>query len=761
MFLQRLLQINIATLAALGTLLVGMGQRSATLPLLMSIAAIASVWLTDVTGWFRLNRKFASMAALVALVLTGRELLQFNSVTQVLGLARLLIYVQIILLFQEKDIRTYRHLIIMSLLQVVVAAIFLQGVLFGGLLIVYMLVGLSALALLCLHREHELFRSDAQPASVPFTGSASHRVAGEVGRELFGRLAMIGLATFALTLLLFLTVPRLGRTAWRGPNVVTKHIVGFSDTMTLGELGEIIESSEQVMRITLTDATTHEPYTVRGELYLRGAVLTHYRSGTWQRQKTGRPARPLAAAQDQQPTVLQQIIVEPMDRDELFCLWPPIRATSNNALPNNDLQLRDDRLVRSPSRRSERFTFDLETTALADGIQTPLVPYNNADGDVKPLLQTPELPQLTAQAERWAADSGLADDDRMGLARHLARRFLNARRFQYSLQGQPRDESIDPIEDFIANNPRGHCEYFATALALMLRSRGIPSRVVVGYKCGEMDELGRFYQVRQWHAHSWVEAYLEPEDLPESLGQGDDAQRWSGGAWLRLEPTPGASADGGGENSDQGLSLLSRIERSFDRLQALWGNYVMEMDRDRQREAIYRPVVRAIQTAIENLSDPQWWRNLARRVVRALDPTGWGVGHWVLGLVILLVGLPAALFCVRRVWRISQRLWSRLAGRPVCRAGVDLPGIEFYRRLETLLARHGLHRGVGQTQREFAREAGLRLAEITGHAQLTPLPDQVVEAYYGVRFGCLPLDNDRAETVEQALRQLAACQAPS
>ncbi|MEE8452523.1 MAG: transglutaminaseTgpA domain-containing protein [Thermoguttaceae bacterium] len=751
MYLQRLLQINMATLAALGTLLVGMGQRSATLPLLMSIAAITSVWLTDITGWFRLNRKVANVAALVALVLTARELLQFNSVTQVLGLARLLIYVQIILLFQEKDLRTYRHLIIMSLLQVVVAAIFLQGVWFGGLLIVYMLVGLSALALLCLHREHERMRPDAEPVSVPFTGSASRRAAGEVGRELFGRLAMIGLATLGLTLLLFLTVPRFGRTAWRGPTVVTKHVVGFSDTMTLGELGEIIENPEEVMRIWLTDATTSQPYAVRGELYLRGAVLTHYQRGTWQRQKAKGTEAPIAAAD---VTVLQRIDIEPLDRNELFCLWPPILTEANNGL-----QFEGDRLVRSPSRRTQRFT--LGTTALADGIQTPLVPYRGTKDGVESLLQTPELPQLAAQAERWAADSGLADDDRMALARHLTRRFLNARQFEYSLQGQPRDESIDPIEDFITNNPRGHCEYFATALSLMLRSRGIPSRVVIGYKCDELNQFDRFYQVRQWHAHSWVEAYLEPSHLPESLHQGEDARRWHGGAWLRLEPTPGASADNGDESSSRELSLLDRFERSFERLQTLWGNYVMEMDRDLQRKAIYQPIVRAVQAAIENLSDPQWWRNLAQRVVRAVDPTGWAAGHWVLGVVILLVGLPAAVFGVRRVRRTTRRLWSRLAGRAVSRAGVDLPEIEFYRRLEMLLARHGLRRTVGQTQREFAREAGLRLAEITGHAQLTPLPAQVVEAYYGVRFGRLPLDNDRAETVEQALRQLAACQASS
>ena len=76
---------------------------------------------------------------------------------------------------------------------------------------------------------------------------------------------------------------------------------------------------------------------------------------------------------------------------------------------------------------------------------------------------------------------------------------------------------IDAIEDFVSNNPRGHCEYFATALALMLRSEGIPSRVVLGYRCDEWDPATQSFQVRQLHAHAWVEAYLAAERIPDAL----------------------------------------------------------------------------------------------------------------------------------------------------------------------------------------------------------------------------------------------------
>ena len=754
MYLQRLLQINMATLAAMGTLLVGMGQRSAGLPLMMSVAAITSVWLTDVTGRFRLSRKVANVAALAALVLTARELLQFNSITQILGLVRLLIYVQIILLFQEKDLRTYRHLIILSLLQVIVAAIFMQGLWFGGLLIVYMLVGLSALTLLCLHREHELLRPAVEPPSPEshFTGGAcSHGPMG-VGRELFGRLAVTGAATLGLTLLLFCTVPRLGRTAWRGPNILTKHLVGFSDKVTLGELGQIIESPDEVMRIWLVDASTGRPYAAPSEIYLRGAILTQYQDGQWEPQKRPSDGPPVAFRPNEHAEVLQRIAIEPLDRRELFCVWPPIAIE-----PNDDLQLRGDRLVRVPNRRNERFEFQLGTTAFDNGVQTRLVPCKEAKPNLRTLLQTPELPRLTALAERWAIQSRIGDRDQMAMARYLEHQFRRPGLFQYSLKGPIRDESIDPIEDFVVNNRSGHCEYFATALALMLRSRGIPSRVVVGYKCDEFNNFDDFYNVRQWHAHSWVEAYLGPEYLPEQLaGQlpeqlpaADEADQWKSGGWLRLEPTPGAAT---GRADD--ASLTGQVNTAFHWLQSLWANYVMEMDRDRQYEAIYQPILDAIRRVIDALRDPDWWRGLLQRGLKTLDPTRWAIGQWVLGTLTLLVALPVSILLIRRICRVAWRLGHRLVGRAIVSGNTDRAEVAFYRRLEALLARRGLRRSTAQTQHEFAAHAGARIAQMADQPDLALLPLTVVEAFYHVRFGRLPLDNATAQAVEQALDEL-------
>jgi hypothetical protein len=319
---------------------------------------------------------------------------------------------------------------------------------------------------------------------------------------------------------------------------------------------------------------------------------------------------------------------------------------------------------------------------------------------------------------------------------------------------------MDPIEDFLFNNPRGHCEYFATALTLMLRSQQIPARMVVGYKCDEFNELGGFHQVRQSHAHTWVEAYLDPEqleDLPPEMLHGKDHWDWSFGGWLRLDPTPAA-----GETEAGGIfaAFLDRAKKAVDWLESRWTNYVVEMDRQRQREAIYQPVVRAARDAIRNLRDPQWWRGLLEKIGWVLDITEGGAGFWLRLVLLLPTGLLVLVFGVRWLRRLLPRLWARLAGWAIPAAGKDHPRVEFYDRLEALLARHGLVRSAGQTQHEFAAAAGTRIAADTGRPQLAPLPGRVAEAFYQVRFGRLPLDTAEEEAVEHALAELKTVSSP-
>jgi hypothetical protein len=796
-----------AALAALATLLVGMGLRSLVIPAAMMLAAALSVWLTDVSGRLVLGAGWANLARVGALVYCVATL-RWERHALVMDVARLLVFLQVVVLFQKKDTRTYWHLAELGLLQVVVAGLLTQGMMFGLLLVVYLVVGLSALALLFLWQE----RNRCQPAAVPqrpaaagsrwplagqvsaFSGGAPGRLAVE--GELFTRLLRLAAASLVLSILAFFAVPRLGHGAWRANGQSIRATVGFNDRVRLGELGRVIQNPQEVLRIAFHDEATGGVYPVESEVYLRGALLTWYDEGEWtcppRNQALTRSAEKPASALParSRELVRQRIQLEALDRPELFCVWPfrvPEEQRRRVVFEHTT-----QRLMRSEGIAGTRFEYELLTTAFRRGEQTPLTPVFEVAGDLgsesgptvwgstlwlEELLRKPTITNKDRQAEpklywvnklagQWAAQADVDPGDAYHLATLFERRLRDSGEFRYSLQGwgsaalpevvDPSDPGApppkDPVERFLVQRRQGHCEYFATALAMMLRHVGVPCRVVVGYKTGDWNDMGAYFTVRQLHAHTWVEAFLRPDQVPEFAKTDEERThpvqetRWRYGAWLRLDPTPA---------SEEQSSLIRSITTSkyLDWLDYLWNNYVMEMDRPRQRQAIYRPVVGAVRQAAEALTDADWWSALWASLRRQ-----YALGNWTVIAILLLIvavagaGIAYSVYCAQRALR---RRWQRRAGRRQHGSLHRRPGtVGFYRRLEAALGRSGIHRGASQTQREYAETARRRFSASEQSADLAPLPALVVEAYYRVRFGGQPLDKAQADAVEHALSQL-------
>lgn len=772
--IERLLLVNTATLTVVSALLFGMGQSGSSLPMLVVFAVVASILLTDVTGWFRLNRRVAGLAALVAFASVAGQMMSRDPFQLFLAVARLLVYLQLILLFQPKDRRIYWQLILLSLLLVVVSAVFNHGVFFGLLMVGYSFMAISAMALVFLYHESNLHaESDAAPPTPsapraarvwPFADQVSYfagddavrknRQTGPMG-ELLARLVRLAFGTLVFTAVAFSVLPRFGQSAWRGPFFSPRHLVGYSGKVQLGELGNVVEDSSEVLRIAFTDADHKRMYSVSGAIYLHGTILTRYAEGVWRLPKVGRyygygmvPWRSYAPRGD---IVIQNITIEPMDRNEVFCVQPCYTVRKYPELRHDPYR---QSISRDDDHRDLRYSFELRTNAFEDGRQKAISPVGWLP-NMEHLLELPEekLPELIELARRWSAEPGLADNQILDRAQHLSNKLKFSDRFRYSLQKQPRDPALDPAEDFVKNNPSGHCEYFATVLTLMLRSQGIPARMIVGYKCDEFNPLGKYFQVRQLHAHTWVEVYVAPDQIPPGVVQRDDEkEEWANGAWYRLDPTPGADA---GEQGAVG-QVMANAARGVDLLEYIWKYYVMEMDRFRQRQAVYQPVADAIKNAYQRVTSLQWWKETLLGLLRALDPANWNVGHWLSwrGLVtVLLLGLTLwivrrfARFLVRqgRRWRDARR---RLAAR-AARAHVP-----FYRRFQNWAAGRGWHRADGQTHREFARSVALRLTETSDGDNLAELPETITEAFYRVRFGQHPLDKTCHEEVEQALDRL-------
>src|SRR5262249_9256129 len=243
------------------------------------------------------------------------------------------------------------------------------------------------------------------------------------------------------------------------------------------------------------------------------------------------------------------------------------------------LSTNDGSLFRSDNPGGE---YDYEVTSDADpaGTQPQEAPpgrYADLRDDLKEGLR--------AIAEPLIAD--IKGDDTTSLvarARAIEAYLRDSGQFGYTLEMKVIDHNVDPVLDFLTNRKEGHCEYFASALALLLRSVDIQARVVNGFKGGDWNELTSTINVRQKHAHSWVEAYIGTyKDGPTR-----------GPVWITLDPTP---ANARRQSIAQVGGMGSIFRPLTDLIRHVWVFYVVGYNGERQDRLIYQPMLTLIKEA--------------------------------------------------------------------------------------------------------------------------------------------------------------------
>jgi protein-glutamine gamma-glutamyltransferase len=324
-----------------------------------------------------------------------------------------------------------------------------------------------------------------------------------------------------------------------------------------------------------------------------------------------------------------------------------------------------------------------------------------------------------------------APEHHEAIARALEAHLSSSGEFTYTLDLARKDKSIDPCEDFVLNTKAGHCQRFATALVLMLRSQGIPSQMVIGFRGCENRGDG-WYDVREDHAHAWVEVLVRSAEddtpplwqLAAQLGlpaQVDASSLWAGSIapawfslprgtgwmpmrWITLDPTPGeAGADDSGA-----ASLLGQA---------------------RQR---WEAILKALLLAYNKESREQ----AAEAVVEWLTERNGGI--YLVAGALGLVGLR---------YGVKRRARRRTAGTVMPTS---------VRRLAAILSRAGYPWPPGQTAREYARLAGAGLKLVSATAVVAHVPERVVAAYYAERFGQIRLTEAEVQQLDADLRALQA-----
>jgi hypothetical protein len=297
------------------------------------------------------------------------------------------------------------------------------------------------------------------------------------------------------------------------------------------------------------------------------------------------------------------------------------------------------------------------------------------------------LPVVDSRIPRLAEQITLSADNDYDKA--LALEAYLRTHFAYTLQ-LPRTVPHDPLANFLFERKQGHCEYFASSMAVMLRTLGIPSRVVNGFRGGEFNDVTSQYVIRASDAHSWVEAYFP------NYG------------WVPFDPTPSAS-----------IPLRTgwnRVTLYVDAMASFWREWVVNYDVGHQQSLAVSASSRS-RHLLWVLR--RWWHRHYRDLLAAARHTGstvagaplrWGLGG---GLFAALLGLVVN---APRLLRALGRF--RLAARP--ERSPRRAATIWYERMTDSVARRGWRKSPTQTPDEFVAridDAGVRLrvAEFTRH----------------------------------------------
>jgi transglutaminase-like putative cysteine protease len=480
---------------------------------------------------------------------------------------------------------------------------------------------------------------------------------------------------------------------------------GFSDRVQLGQIGQIQQSNAVVMHIQI-DGDEQGRYA----LHWRGVALARFDGKNWSnpreqyvlpREADGGFTVPVASqglarvdagridvsSGKRNVSIHYRVLMEPIGTN-VFFLAPWARRVrgayrmlgldNGGAVYDLDGQravsvYEADSDISAPSPVELRKAGPAPPAFAAAYLQLP--------------ASDPRIPLLAAQIAGSASNNY---DRAVAIESYLKTHY------GYTLQ-LPRSPVADPVANFLFERKQGHCEYFAASMAVMLRTLGVPARLVNGFRSDEFNDVTGNYVVRAKDAHSWVEAYFP------------------GYGWVTFDPTPG-----GATGTPEGWG---RMMLYMDAAASFWREWVISYDSSHQ-SVLGHSVLNGTRTSWERART--WVRlryeqalNWARRRQRGVEqaPRSWLGG--ITGVAFLLLLLAN----VKRIARMIRT--GQLQAHPE-RAPHEAAAM-WYERMARYMARRGLRKSTNQTAGEFVR--------FIGDEQLRARVRQFTEAYESARFG--------------------------
>ncbi|HXM97516.1 MAG TPA: DUF3488 and transglutaminase-like domain-containing protein [Candidatus Dormibacteraeota bacterium] len=550
------------------------------------------------------------------------------------------------------------------------------------------------------------------------TGSISSQASPRQDRRLTKALcfAALGASLGGIVLggALFFIFPRFSAGYWGRTGMQPSLMTGFNENVELGQIGEMKKNSAVVMRVR-TGGPVNYPL-----LRWRGIALVEFDGRRWFTNGQHGEQLPSArnsdgwirvdtseAAKNRNATGLKYtILLEPLATDALFVPANVVSLRGNFSGEGGGYTLRRNYLLRdatgslfNPYHNYSQIRYE-GFSALPAIIPAKLREAGSEYPKeiLQSYLQLPKMdPRIAALAERLTRNAATPYDKAVTLENYLRHSF----RYTLTLTGKSGD---DPLPHFLFETRAGHCEYFASSMAVMLRTMGIPTREVNGFLPGEYNDLGEDYVVRASDAHSWVEVYFP------------------GNGWITFDPTPpAAEADAG---------LFSRLANYLDWFELSWSEWIINYDFAHQVV-----LAQSVQHNSRNWNEiaRAWFERVQQGTRESLS--SWQVRHAWLGnflpvaLILFLVILRFDLIqrSIRKLifeWQI-HRTSSSSAPQLATR---------LYAELLRSLEKRGLKRSAEQTAFEFAA---------TVDEPLAPAVHEFTQIYSRTRFGGAPCDTSR------------------
>lgn len=667
-------------------------------------------------------------------------------------------YLELNKLLTAQRNRDYLQIYALTFFHMLAAAVSTESVIFAPVLAIYVFLILAAMIVFTIKRDAEQAfepirktrRPELRPHRLPEDDEeALRRIASAafLDRRFLFWIASASVLLLMLGTMIFWIVPRTGQTNFipgLGRRAEGPRTSGFADNITFAGLGDIQTNPIIVMRaVPYPEYLENRPEFLR----IRGTALDYFLGNQWvksayiqgritpsSRHRRINFPEDYASADSGGQRLRVRITLEPEGSGYFFLLDQPTEFSLDESR-QLDVDY-ESRSIKSAMGRFQTISYDTEgliPPARHEGAAPPVAsPATGASipGEEMPLLVSKSLEQiallpavvrgLLGEAVPTAATASAVPPPYLQVPRtqdmatveRVAREWTQGLRTDYekarAIERQLRTTfgyslNVDyagrdnHLTYFLTVSRSGHCEYFATTMALMLRTLGIPSRIINGYLTDEWSNTGRRYIIRQEHAHSWVEAIVDES-----------------GRWMTFDPTP---ASGVGSNRI-GISLYHRLSSLLDGVRIFWYNRFIDYNMEDQRQGMFA-FLRFLRFTGETTSrgllraESLWQGDGASRLT----------GRQVLGLVLMTA---AAAIVAYILWQFRRRAAPRQAERRHARRtnlAILRPYLDLIGELE-----HRYPRAPSQTPLDFARQ----LRDITAGALEGLVP--LTRGYYEIRY---------------------------